>query len=47
MRVISILMLVCAALTVSACNTVSGFGQDLQEAGEAITSKAGKDGDHR
>lgn len=37
MRKLIILPLLAAALLVSACNTVSGIGRDLEAAGEAVT----------
>ncbi len=32
----TLLLIVMAALALSACNTVKGFGQDVERAGEAI-----------
>jgi predicted small secreted protein len=40
MRKILILAVVAAALTVSACNTVAGVGQDVSAAGRAVTHTA-------
>jgi len=40
MRKIVTLTLVAAALAVSACNTISGVGRDVQAAGQAVTSGA-------
>lgn len=40
MRKIFILIAAGAALTVAACNTVSGVGRDAQAAGAAVTSAA-------
>jgi predicted small secreted protein len=40
MRKILILAVVAAALTVSACNTVAGVGQDVSAAGRAVTNTA-------
>jgi entericidin B len=40
MRNLVLLSLVAASLAVSACNTVSGAGQDVKSAGEAVTSTA-------
>lgn len=40
MKKIAILTLVAAALAVSACNTISGVGRDVQAAGSAVTSGA-------
>jgi entericidin B len=40
MKKIIALTLVAAALAVSACNTVSGVGRDVQAAGNAVTSGA-------
>ncbi len=34
------LILIAAALAVSACNTISGVGRDVQAAGQAVTSGA-------
>lgn len=34
------LAVVAAALAVSACNTISGVGRDVQAAGSAVTSGA-------
>ena len=40
MRKIVILAVMAAALTVSACNTVAGVGQDVSAAGRAVTHTA-------
>ena len=40
MRKIFVLFAAAAALTVAACNTVSGVGQDASAAGEAVTDAA-------
>jgi predicted small secreted protein len=40
MRKIVILAAVAAALTVSACNTIAGVGQDVSAAGRAVTNTA-------
>ena len=40
MRKIVILAVVAAALTVSACNTIAGVGQDVSAAGRAVTHTA-------
>ena len=40
MRKIIALTIVAAALAVSACNTISGMGRDVQAAGSAVTSGA-------
>lgn len=40
MRKIIALSVVAAALAVSACNTISGAGRDVQAAGSAVTSGA-------
>lgn len=40
MRKALILVAATAALMVSACNTVSGVGRDLQAAGSAVTGSA-------
>ncbi len=40
MKKIVTLTLVAAALAVSACNTVSGVGRDVQAVGGAVTSGA-------
>jgi len=40
MRKLLILAVAAAALTTSACNTVSGIGKDFQAAGRAVTSTA-------
>ncbi|MBO9561059.1 MAG: entericidin A/B family lipoprotein [Caulobacter sp.] len=40
MRKIVILAVVAAALTVSACNTIAGVGQDVSAAGRAVTNTA-------
>lgn len=42
MRKLIALGLVAAALAVSACNTVSGMGRDMQAAGQAITGSSEK-----
>ena len=38
MRKILALSMIAAALTVSACNTISGIGRDVQAAGRAVTN---------
>lgn len=40
MRKIATLSVIAAALAVSACNTISGIGRDVQAAGSAVTSTA-------
>lgn len=40
MRKLALLAVVAVGLAVSACNTVSGAGQDVQAAGAAVTSTA-------
>lgn len=40
MRKVITLTLVAAALAVSACNTISGVGRDVQAAGSAVTTGA-------
>ena len=40
MRKIALLALVAASLAVTACNTMSGAGKDVQAAGKAVTSTA-------
>ena len=40
MRKIVVLAMLAASLTVSACNTISGAGRDVEAAGEAVTSTA-------
>jgi len=40
MKKIIALTIVAAALAVSACNTISGVGRDVQAAGSAVTSGA-------
>ena len=40
MKKIAVLTLIAAALAVSACNTISGIGRDVQAAGDAVTSGA-------
>ncbi len=40
MKKIITLSLVAAALAVSACNTISGVGRDVQAVGGAVTSGA-------
>ena len=40
MKKIIALGLVAAALAVSGCNTISGIGQDVRAAGDAVTSGA-------
>jgi predicted small secreted protein len=37
---LAIFVLAGAAMLLAACNTAAGFGEDLQEAGHALTSKA-------
>lgn len=38
MRKILTLGMIAIALSVSACNTISGIGRDVQAAGKAVTS---------
>jgi len=40
MRKLIVFAAATAALLVSACNTVQGFGRDVQAAGSAVTSTA-------
>ncbi|WP_309642829.1 entericidin A/B family lipoprotein [Phenylobacterium sp.] len=40
MRTFAILAFMAASLTLSACNTVSGAGRDVEAAGAAVTSTA-------
>lgn len=40
MRKVIVLAAAAAALMVSACNTVSGVGKDVQAAGRAVTGTA-------
>jgi predicted small secreted protein len=40
MKKIIALSIIAAALAVSACNTISGVGRDVQAAGNAVTSGA-------
>jgi len=42
MRKLIVLAALAAALTTTACNTVQGAGQDVQEAGEAVEDAATK-----
>ena len=39
---ISMLLLAVATLSLTACNTVAGVGQDLKAGGQAITNAADK-----
>ncbi|MCA9300657.1 MAG: entericidin A/B family lipoprotein [Phycisphaerales bacterium] len=39
------LLLACFGMTLSACNTVEGFGKDIQAAGSAIDDAASDDDD--
>ena len=40
MRKIATLVLAAATLAVSACNTISGIGRDVEAVGQAMTSGA-------
>jgi predicted small secreted protein len=40
MKKIIALTLIAAAMAMSACNTISGVGRDVQAAGSAVTSGA-------
>jgi len=40
MRNLIVLAVLAASLAVSACNTVSGAGQDMKSAGKAVTETA-------
>jgi entericidin B len=40
--ILSVLMLVGAVVTLSACNTTAGVGQDVSAAGHAVTNSAEK-----
>lgn len=42
MKHLSTLAALCALLTLTACNTVKGMGQDLQKVGEKIEGVASK-----
>lgn len=37
---LAVALLAGAATALSACNTTAGFGEDMQEAGHALTNKA-------
>ena len=37
-----VVLIIIAVLTVSACNTMAGMGQDIQKAGETIEGAAKK-----
>lgn len=39
---VTVILILAAALAVSACNTMKGFGQDLSNLGDSITGKAEK-----
>jgi|FrelakmetLWP11LW_1041352.scaffolds.fasta_scaffold551436_2 entericidin A len=39
-KLVSILLLVSFALSLSACNTMAGVGKDVQKAGEAVEDAA-------
>ena len=41
-RFLSVLVLVGAAVALSACNTTAGVGQDVSAAGHAVTNSADK-----
>ena len=38
----TLLLLGAAVLILSGCNTVSGFGKDVQKVGQAVTGASGK-----
>lgn len=40
MRKVILLAVVAASLAAAGCNTVSGAGQDIESAGEAVTNTA-------
>lgn len=40
MRKIITLALIASALAVSACNTISGIGRDVEAVGDAVTNSA-------
>jgi entericidin B len=40
MRTLVLLTILAASMAVSACNTVSGAGKDVESAGSAVTSTA-------
>ncbi|MDZ4372757.1 MAG: entericidin A/B family lipoprotein [Phenylobacterium sp.] len=40
MRKVFLMAVLAAGLAVSACNTVSGAGEDIQSAGEAVSTTA-------
>lgn len=40
MRKVFLMAILAAGLAVSACNTVSGAGRDVESAGEAVTDAA-------
>ncbi len=38
----NLILLIVAVLTLAACNTIAGVGQDMQKAGESVESAAKK-----
>jgi predicted small secreted protein len=40
MRKVVLLAVMAASMTIAACNTVSGAGQDVKAAGEAVSTTA-------
>ena len=42
MKLILVFLFAAAALTLSACNTVHGFGKDIEKVGEVIQKGGGK-----
>ncbi|GAA5181024.1 hypothetical protein GCM10025771_26910 [Niveibacterium umoris] len=42
MKILSIFVLALLATSLSACNTVHGFGKDIEKAGEAIQKGSSK-----
>ena len=40
MKVISVMIALFAAFNLTACNTMAGFGKDLQKGGEALERSA-------
>jgi predicted small secreted protein len=39
---LTLVMLICAAPLLGACHTTSGFGEDVSDAGHAVTHDANK-----
>jgi entericidin A len=38
----ALILTLCAAAVLTGCNTISGFGKDVQKVGQSVTNASGK-----